>query len=266
MPDMIRPAVQHGSETLSLGDFLHAMKRSRRLRPMLLDAFVETYLVSRARRSGITVSELELQQAADQFRMRNGMASAEQTREWFLREAISEADFAAGLERDLLVEKLRRSVVDSKVEQAFNANLQRFARVRFRRVLVGSEGEARDTMDAIGSGRSNFDEQARVRSLDLATKNSGGDGGVIRRVDLNEQLANIIFQAEIGQLLGPIQAGQGYLVVRVEEFLPAEMDDGIRNGIRKELFDGWLRNELSKAPIEFPLLEALNAGQIPLTS
>ena len=266
MPDMIRPAVSHGAETLSLGDFLHAMKRSRRLRPMLLDAFVEAYLVNRARRSGITVTELELQQAADQFRMRNGMASAEQTREWFLREAINEADFAAGIERDLLVEKLRRSVTDSNVDQAFNANLQRFARVRFRRVLLGSEGEARDAMDAISSGRSNFDEVARTRSLDLATKYSGGDGGITRRVDLNEQLANIIFQAPIGELLGPIQAGQGHLIVKVEEFLPAELDDGIRNGLRKELFDGWLRNELSKAPIEFPLLEALNAGQIPVTN
>lgn len=263
MPDLIRPAVSHGAETLSLGDFLHAMKRSRRLRPMLLDAFVEAYLISRARRMNIGVSETELQQAADQFRMRNGMTSAEQTREWFQREAISDADFAAGLERDLIVEKLRRRITDPLVDQAFQANIQRFAKVRFRRALVGSEGEARDAMDAIASGRSSFEEQARLRSLDLATKNSGGDGGVVRRVDLNEQLANIIFQAQIGQLLGPIQAGQGYLVLRVEEFLPAEIDDGIRNGIRKELFDNWLRQELSKAPIEFPLLEALNAGQIP---
>ena len=46
MPDMIRPAVTHGSDTLSLGDFLGAMKRSRRLRPLLLDAFVEHYLVN----------------------------------------------------------------------------------------------------------------------------------------------------------------------------------------------------------------------------
>jgi len=263
MPDMIRPAVSHGAETLSLGDFLHAMKRSRRLRPMLLDAFVEAYLITRAKRLNLAVTEADLQKAADEFRMRNGMASAEQTREWFQREAISDADFAAGLERDLIVEKLRRKITDPLVDQAFQANIQRFAKVRFRRVLVGSEGEARDTMDAIASGRSNFEDQARQRSLDLATKNSGGDGGVVRRVDLNQQLGDIIFQAQIGQLLGPIQAGQGFLVLRVEEFLPAEMDDGIRTGLRKELFDNWLRNELSKSPIEFPLMEALNAGQIP---
>src|SRR5262245_53260031 len=101
MPDMIRPAVTHGSETLALGDFLAAMKRSRRLRPLLLDAFVEHYLVNRARRAGLSVNDQELQQSADNFRLRNGMASAEQTTQWFQREAITADDFAAGLERDL---------------------------------------------------------------------------------------------------------------------------------------------------------------------
>lgn len=266
MPDMIRPAVKHGSETLSLGDFLGAMKRSRRLRPLLLDAFVESYLVSRAARMNLTVSPTELQQAADQFRMRNGMASAEQTMEWFQREAITDADFAEGLQRDLIVEKLRKSVTEPLLESSFNSQIQRFARVRFRRILVASEAEARDIISVITTGKSSFDEQARLKSLDLATKNTGGDGGVVRRVDLNEQLATIIFQATIGQVIGPIGAGQGFLIVVVEEFLPAEMDEGIKNGLRKEIFDQWLRNELSKAPIEFPLLELLNAGQVGVNS
>jgi hypothetical protein len=51
------------------------------------------------------------------------------------------------------------------------------------------------------------------------------------------------------------------LIFRVEEFLPAILDEGIKNGLRKEIFDAWLRNELSRAPIQFPLLEALAAGQ-----
>ena len=89
MPDMIRPAVTHATETLSLGDFLGAMKRSRRLRPMLLDAFVEHYLVNRARRAGLSVNDKELQEAADNFRLKNGMASTDQTTQWFQREAIT---------------------------------------------------------------------------------------------------------------------------------------------------------------------------------
>lgn len=263
MPDMIRPAVTHATETLSLGDFLAAMKRSRRLRPLLLDAFVEHYLVNRARRAGLSVNDKELQDAADNFRLRNGMASAEQTQQWFQREAITPDDFAAGLERDLLVEKLRRAIADPRVEEVFNQNTVRFARVRLKRILLGTETDARQVMDDITDGRLTFEDAARQKSLDLVTRNVGGEAGVMRRVDLAGQLGDAVFGAEVGKLVGPVQAGQGYLVFRVEEFLPAVLDDNIRTGLRKEIFDAWLRNELSRAPIQFPLLDALAAGQRP---
>ncbi|HKA06626.1 MAG TPA: peptidyl-prolyl cis-trans isomerase [Gemmataceae bacterium] len=261
MPDMIRPAVSHGSETLSLGDFLGAMKRSRRLRPMLLDAFVEHYLVNRARRAGLSVNDQELQQAADNFRLRNGMASSEQTQQWFNREAITAEDFASGLERDLLVEKLRRTIAEPKVQEVFNANTARFARVRLKRLLVATESDARQIIDEVANGRSTFEDQARQKSLDLVTKAAGGDSGIVRRVDLAQPLGDAVFGAEVGKLVGPVQAGQGFLVFKVEEFLPAALDEAIKNGLRKEIFDAWLRNELSRAPIEFPLLQALAAGQ-----
>jgi len=261
MPDMIRPAVTHGAETLSLGDFLGALKRSRRLRPVLLDAFVEHYLVNRARRAGLTVNDQELQQAADNFRLRNGMASSEQTQQWFQREAITPEDFATGLERDLLVEKLRRTIAEPRVQEVFNANTARFARVRLKRILVASEPEARDIIDQVTNKRATFEDLARQRSLDLATKNSGGDAGIVRRVDLTNPLGEAVFGAEVGRLVGPVQAGQGFLVLRVEEFLPAVLDEAAKTGLRKEIFDAWLRQELSKAPIQFPLLEALAAGQ-----
>ncbi len=262
MPDLIRPAATHGSEMLTLGDFLGAMKRSRRLRPLLLDAFVEHYLVSRARRANLSVNDKELQQAADNFRLRNGMAGSEQTQQWFQREAITPEDFATGLERDLLVEKLRRSVVtDQRIQDAFNTQTARFARVKLKRILVASEPEAREIVDALSNGRETFEDVARQKSLDLATKANGGDAGIVRRVDLGNPLGDVIFGAEVDKVVGPVQAGQGFLIFRVEEFLAAELDEGVKTGLRKELFDGWLRNELSRAPIEFPLLQTLSAGQ-----
>lgn len=261
MPDMIRPAVTHGADTLSLGEFLGAMKRSRRLRPMLLDAFVENYLVNRARRAGLSVNEQELQKAADDFRLKNGMASTEQTQQWFQREAITSEDFAAGLERDLLVEKLRRTIADPKMDEVFNANTARFARVRLKRILVATESEATGVMEAVSTGSSTFEEQARLKSLDLITKNAGGEAGIVRRMELAGELGERIFAAEAGKMVGPVQAGQGFLLFRVEEFLPAVQDEAIQGALRKEIFEAWLRAELSRSPIQFPLLQALAAGQ-----
>jgi parvulin-like peptidyl-prolyl isomerase len=260
MPEMIRPVVTHGAFTLPLGDFLKALKRSRRLRPLLLDTFIESYLVDRARRAGLSINDLELQQAADNFRLRNSMSGADQTKQWFQREAITEQDFASGLERDLLVEKLRRSVADPRVQEVFDKQTARFARVKSKRILVASEAEANELLDALNSNQISFEEAARQKSLDLATKNTGGDAGIVRRVDLAANIGDVVFQAEAGKIVGPLPAGQGFLLMKVEEFLPAELDETIRNGLRREIFDAWVRQELSRAAIEFPLLQALSAG------
>ena len=161
------------------------------------------------------------------------MASSEQTTQWFNREAITADDFAAGLERDLLVEKLRRTIAEPRLQEVFNANTARFARVRLKRILVATEAEAREVIDDVANGRSTFEDAAEQKSLDLVTKNAGGDAGIVRRVDLASQLGDAIFGAEAGKLVGPVQAGQGFLVFRVEEFLPAELDEGSRPGCGK---------------------------------
>jgi len=128
---------------------------------------------------------------------------------------------------------------------------------------VATEMEARQVIDDVANGRTSFEDAARQKSLDLQTKNSGGDAGIVRRVDLAQPLGDAVFGTQAGKLVGPVQAGQGFLVFRVDEFLAAELDEGIKNGLRKEIFDAWLRQELSRQPIQFPILEALNAGQRP---
>ena len=208
MPDMIRPAVVHGSDTLNLGDFLAAMKRSRRLRPLLLDAFVENYLVNGPAGPDWQSTTRNYSRRPTTSGSRTGWPSAEQTSQWFQREAISADDFAAGLERDLLVEKLRRAIADPRVPEVFDQNTARFARVKLKRLLVATETEARQVIDDVANGRTSFEDAARQKSLDLQTKNAGGDAGTVRRVDLAQPLGDAVFKSEAGKLVGPVQAGR----------------------------------------------------------
>ena len=123
------------------------------------------------------------------------------------------------------MEKLRRTISEPRLEEVFNANTARFARVRLKRLLVMTEAEAREIVEEVTNGRSTFEEQARQKSMDVITRNVGGDAGIVRRIDLAQPLGDAIFGAEVGKLVGPVQAGQGYLVFRVEEFLPAVIDE-----------------------------------------
>ena len=66
-------------QSLSLHDFLISLKRRGRLPSLLREALAEKLVLEAARQASLAVSGAELQQAADRFRYRQGLTSADQT-------------------------------------------------------------------------------------------------------------------------------------------------------------------------------------------
>ena len=59
--------------------------------------------VAAAKKAGISVSDEDLQQAADAFRLAHGLNTAENTEKWLTSNGISEDAFEAHLEANLLI-------------------------------------------------------------------------------------------------------------------------------------------------------------------
>jgi hypothetical protein len=93
--------------TLSLPEFLQALRRQGRLAPLLRDALADKLLFETARQAGLTVTEAEFQQAADRFRYRHGLTAADQFHQWLTRGGVSLEEFESSIERDLLRQKLK---------------------------------------------------------------------------------------------------------------------------------------------------------------
>src|SRR5262245_45131889 len=93
---------QFGEISLSLSNVLLRLHQRGRLVPLLRETVVEHLLLHQAERAGLAVSVVELQQAADAFRRRHGLASAEQTYAWLAGQRLTMDDLEGVLERDLL--------------------------------------------------------------------------------------------------------------------------------------------------------------------
>jgi len=64
-------------------------------------------------------------------------------------------------------------------------------------------------------------------------------------------LAQAVFSAEPGEVVGPIACDGLFLVVRVWSIGPAALDDGVRDRIQRLLFDQWLSERRQAAQIEW---------------
>ena len=108
-------------------------------------------------------------------------------------------------------------------------------KVHARRIVVKTEAEANAVLEELKAGRS-FEELARERSIDDSTRAKGGDlGRFFRKDQVFAPLAERVFAAPVGAVVGPTKITLGYEVTNViaEEFIPFEELD--QNKIRRSL-------------------------------
>lgn len=248
------PAAVLGDLTLTLSDWLRCLHQRAQLLPLLREGAVEQFLLHQARQVGLSVSVEELQAAVDAFRRRHGLTSAEQTHAWLSARRLSVNDFEDTLERDLLIEKLKNHLTRDRSAGHFEAHQADYARARLRLILVGREDLARELSHQIRDEGSDFAGLARAHSLH-PSREAGGQVGTFFRRQMAPALAEAVFAARAGDVVGPLASAQGFQLVLVEELLPAQLNPELASLIRQELFDAWVREQLANHPLTFPLIE-----------
>lgn len=121
---------------------------------------------------------------------------------------------------DMLVESVvDRAVSDAAVERLY-AEQQRRAKqseeVRLRLILSASREEADGVMALLGQGAA-FEAVAAQRSIDEASRFSGGDLGYATPGLLPDVYAAAIVGKDVRSLIGPIETSNGWAVLRLED-------------------------------------------------
>ncbi|WP_424810842.1 peptidylprolyl isomerase [Roseococcus sp. YIM B11640] len=118
---------------------------------------------------------------------------------------------------------LRREIIPRITDEALRARYERDAagrpaeeEVHARHILVANEADARTILQEIQRG-ANFEEVARRRSTDPASRN-GGDLGFFRRGDMVPEFATAAFALQPGQVSPqPVRTQFGWHIIKVEE-------------------------------------------------
>lgn len=172
---------------------------------------------------GIDVSEAETSRAMSQFLDASYPGGRGQFVEALAAEGVSEADVEDELRRQLLIEQLYDEVTDevvvdvADVRAAYRQDPRAFVEAEQRnisQIAVRGRDRARSIRSDLGVDR--FATVARRISLDQVTAPSGGSLGFVTRQELQEPFAAAAFEAEPGEVFGPVKArGADYFYVGV---------------------------------------------------
>jgi parvulin-like peptidyl-prolyl isomerase len=162
-----------------------------------------------------------------------------------LDEVLAQANVSAEeLEDDLtdqaiqveISKELASEVSDEDVEQAFEEDPQGQygEKVEVRHVLTETKKDADTALERIESGE-DFAKVAKDLSKDPGSAENGGELGEIAQGSTVEAFDEAAFEAEVGELVGPIETEFGFHVLEVTKQVPgAELED-VSDDIRTQL-------------------------------
>ncbi len=230
-----------GDTELTLDDLLFHLKTN--LEQHIIDDMVYAVILKKAAEDlGISVSDSELQKAADDFRMDAGLISANETMEWMEERGLTLDEFERKLEHDLLKEKARAAVAtEDKVNKIFSENILEFEKAKIGQIVVNDAGLAEEIKTQLDEEEADFATLASKYSTDADSAAKGGFVGFVNRKDLPDEVDVKVFGDDPPELIGPVQADGAYYIVRVLEPKKADPAEPITRASCIELvFDEYM--------------------------
>ncbi|MEV7007239.1 TIGR04500 family putative peptide maturation system protein [Streptosporangium sp. NPDC051022] len=190
------------------------------------------------------LTDAELQEAMNAFRRARGLLTGQETRAWMERNRISHRELEELVTAEASVARLRSRTAAGRVEEWFAEYGRELDVARVAQVVLvpGVALDADEPAGFLGAVERAFAGGAAVPGEVFAT---------LRRGDLSREVADLVFGAEPGTVVGPVETERGHLMVKVLTVEPAVFDGTVRDLIERRIFAEWVERRRNTAKIEW---------------
>jgi parvulin-like peptidyl-prolyl isomerase len=230
---------QIGNKTIRVDELLTLLGRyqllPQLLRGLIIDEAIADY----------TCTEQERSDLLAQFYTQNKLESQESKEAWLQAQGMTETQLEAMILRPVLLEKFKVATWGAKVESYFMTRKPALDRMLYSLIRTKDLGTAQELYFRIQEGEKSFSEIAR----EYSQGSESNTGGLIGPVTLNTPhpaIAKALSVSQPGQLWPPTKLEDWYVIIRLEKFFPAQMDDSTRRQLIDEMFETWLRDQMQQ--------------------
>ncbi|AKG22389.1 peptidylprolyl isomerase [Calothrix sp. 336/3] len=200
-------------------------------------------------REDITVNSAITEQAIIDFRLQNQLTDPKSFQEWLQNNGTDYTTFHATVTLGFQLEKLKSLITEPKLQEYFIERKIFLDRVIISRIIVDQQELAEELQAQIEEGTS-FENLAKEYSL-TDDRMVNGMMGPVSRGTLPDILRAVIDIAKPGELVGPIKLEERYGLFRIEQFLPASLEDTqLKQALQNELFEKWLAQKIQKLTVK----------------
>ena len=228
------------NQTIDEQDILSRLTSYRMLPQLRRESIIDKAIAT------VVYTEEELSDAQTQFYEQNQLTEDNSLQQWLDYHSMSQELLeTAFIPKLLKIEKFKRQEWNHQLDSYFLEHKPTFEQVVFSLIRVKEVGIAQELYYRLQEGECSFAELANKYSVGSEAKNNGLIGK-ISLIDLDRRLAQMLYTSKPGQLLSPIQLDDVWIIVRLEEYFPARLDEKMRQYLLNELFEQWLQKQIRK--------------------
>ncbi|MEM1278475.1 MAG: peptidylprolyl isomerase [Cyanobacteria bacterium P01_H01_bin.152] len=204
----------------------------------------------------IKLTDDEVKVAQTEFCQRNKITNPEEANAWAKQQYGTPDLIRITAIRDEQLARFKEQTFSKEVESYFLQRKGQLDRVLYSLIRTSQLGLAQELYFRIHDDGQPFAELAKEYSEGQESKT----GGLIGPVELsvpNPVLAGLLSVSKPGQIWPPKRIGEWYVVVRLEKFFPAQLDDTTKQRLMDELFQTWMREQLQQSPLSLPTAETV---------
>jgi parvulin-like peptidyl-prolyl isomerase len=210
----------------------------------MLPQFIQEVLIDQAIAS-IDCTPEETAEACEQFYTQAQISDEKARAMWLSRYGMTETQLQDLATRSVRIEKFKQVTWGLKLESYFLSRKGQLDKVIYSLIRTKDVGIAQELYFRILEGEQSLGELARVYSQGPEAQTDGLIGPVELSVP-HPTLAQLLTLSQPGQLCPPTRVGEWLVLVRLEKFIPAQLDDAMRRRLLDECFNTWLADQLEK--------------------
>lgn len=191
-----------------------------------------------------TCTPEEIADAYQQFCEKNHLTTETERQVWLEINGMTLEQLEALATRGLRIDKFKQASWGHKLESYFLSRKSHLDKVLYS-LIQTQDVVPQELYFRIQEGEQSFAELARKYSQG-AEAPIGGLIGPVELSSCHPTLAKILSVSQPGQLWPPTRLGEWLVIVRLEKFIPAQLDKPMRQRLLAELFAAWLQEQLNQ--------------------
>ncbi|MEH2404883.1 peptidylprolyl isomerase [Nostoc sp.] len=261
-------AIQIGNRTITASELISLLASYQMLPQLQRELILDEAIDQSSRSANVAISTLEeVSQAKQQFYAEKQLKNEEDIQAWMAHQGVTPEQLEVIITRKLKIEKFKQTTWGNKLESYFFQSKAKLDKVIYSLLRTQDVGIAQELYFRIQAKENSFADLAREYSLGPEAQ-TGGLVGPIELNALHPVMVQMLSSSQPGQILPPTRIADWFVILRLEKFIPAQLDEFMKVRLLNELFEIWLQ-EQQKQIMSAPRPEAgtgrQGEGDQPLT-